>query len=278
MPAAAHHHGIRAAGRNCLPFSQPLQPRGRPYALCGLPGPPPAPTPLGGLHHGAGAPPKPQCHRSRLGWCWASRVGAAGCQPSGANPALVVAPVALWGAEPGPGPQAGGHVPQMGQHGSQGHSNHLPSAGAPPVPCSAQGPLCKVTSGDPLSPHSRECQQGDAATFGSAGAVEGDMNHSQSSSVESRLVGSALGPLPTASKGDTAGWLCPFSHCRTPGDTVAWPWDGEQGVGGLRAGPGAPAGGGCSAHLSLGISLPGPGAMPPVLPRGRGSCGASEAF
>lgn len=26
-PSPSHHHGIRAAGRNCLPFSQPLQPR-----------------------------------------------------------------------------------------------------------------------------------------------------------------------------------------------------------------------------------------------------------
>lgn len=66
MPAAAHHHGIRAAGRNCLPFSQPLQPRGRPCALCGLPGPPPAPTPLGGLHHGAGAPQSPSA--AAAGW------------------------------------------------------------------------------------------------------------------------------------------------------------------------------------------------------------------
>lgn len=49
MPAADHHHGIRAAGRNCLPFSQPLQPRGCLHPASALCRPPLAPR----LPHGS---------------------------------------------------------------------------------------------------------------------------------------------------------------------------------------------------------------------------------
>lgn len=86
MPAADHHHGIRAAGRNCLPFSQPLQPRGCLHRASALCRPPLAPRPLrwllGGLRNGAGAafapPPVALVPHAMAGaaqargwgWCW----------------------------------------------------------------------------------------------------------------------------------------------------------------------------------------------------------------
>lgn len=91
---------------------------------------------LGGFTMGLPPPPqKPQLHRGRPGWCWVSRVGAARCQPSGANPALAVAPGAPWGGDRDRTP-GGGHIPQRKQHSSQGHSSPLPTA-EEPCPCTA---------------------------------------------------------------------------------------------------------------------------------------------
>lgn len=86
MAAAAHHHGIAAAGSNRLPFSQPLQPRGCPRRASALCQPPLAPRPprrlLEGLRDGAGAvfaPQQPQCHPLGLVWLGHRVGGGAGC-------------------------------------------------------------------------------------------------------------------------------------------------------------------------------------------------------
>lgn len=83
---------------------------------------------LGGSTEGLGSP-KAAEPRAQVGVVLGERgraggVAAKGCQRH-------------WSRSPG-----GGHIPQMGQHGWKGLSS--PSATAP-VPCSAQGPLCKVT-------------------------------------------------------------------------------------------------------------------------------------
>lgn len=145
MPAADHHHGIRAAGRNCLPFSQPLQPRGCLHRASALCRPPLAPRPLrwllGGLRNGAGAafaPPPRSTGATRHGRCGpgtglgvvlgaptllqemgtfveafagTARAGGVGAR-SICTPLL--APVVLWGGDPGLGPPAGTTDPTNG--------------------------------------------------------------------------------------------------------------------------------------------------------------------